>query len=203
MALNLFNVQLQESDEEDGGEKCMICHEGLSTAPTYALPECKHIYHTHCIVTWFRHRPAEDTMGSSADGKCPYCGNRGINNMEDPTLAHTGSIFWRRARLTARERENLKYIIQYAKKPDAPPSLKKLIKKADIQNESLHDCKKKQTEFKKSIKTEAVNYSETKKKITAFRQAQWRKQQAIRKTQRAIARFPVIPIIIPMPVDIN
>ena len=61
MALNLFNVQLQESDDDEE-EKCMICHEGLSTAPTYELPECKHTYHTHCIVTWFRHRPREGTF---------------------------------------------------------------------------------------------------------------------------------------------
>ena len=200
MALNLFNVQLQESDEEDGGEKCMICHEGLHTAHTYALPECKHVYHTHCIVTWFRHRPTEDTMGSSADGKCPYCGNRGINNIEDTPGSTIFSRYWR---LTGRDKENLKFIKKYSKKPNTSPLLKNLIKKANIQEQAFRDSKAEQTALKKSIKTELVNFNETKKKITALRQAQWRKSIALRKTHRAIARFPVIPIIIPLPIDIN
>ena len=199
MALNLFNVQLQESDEEDGGEKCMICHEGLSTAPTYALPECKHTYHTHCIVTWFRHRPQEGTLGSSSDGKCPYCGNRGINHIGE----EDNDTYRRYMCLTSYQRENLKFIKKYAKKPDAPKQLINLIKKVDIQEQALRDCKKVQTETKKSLKTELVNFSETKKKLTALRQSQWRKRIAIRKTQRAIAQFPIIPIIIPTPVDIN
>jgi len=202
MALNLFNVQLQEGDEEDGGEKCMICHEGLSLAPTYALPECKHEYHTHCIVTWYRHRPSEDTMGSSSDGKCPYCGNRGVNNMEDPNSASSAFRRWT-FRLSKREQENFKFIKQYSKKEDAPTQLKKLIKKADIQEQSLCDAKAEQTALKKSIKTELVNYSETKKKITSSRATCWRKVGALRKTHRTIARYPVIPIIIPLPVDIN
>jgi len=197
MALNLFNIQLQENDE-DGGEKCMICHEGLSTAPTYALPECKHAYHTHCIVTWFRHRPQEGTLGSSSDGKCPYCGNRGINNIKN----HEQSTH-RYHCLTSSHRENLKFLKKYSKKPNAPKQLTNLIKKADIQEQALLDYKKEQTELKKLLKTELVNFSETKKKLTSFRHIQWRKRMALRKTQKAIAQFPVIPIIIPLPIDIN
>lgn len=124
MALNLFNVQLQESDEDDGGEKCMICHEGLSTAPTYALPECKHTYHTHCIVTWFRHRPQEGTLGSSSDGKCPYCGNRGINHIEESE--HDRYLPYR---LTTRQQENMKFIKKYSKTANAPKQLTSLLKK--------------------------------------------------------------------------
>jgi hypothetical protein len=199
MALNLFNVQLQESDEDDGGEKCMICHEGLSTAPTYALPECKHTYHTHCIVTWFRHRPPEGTLGSSSDGKCPYCGNRGINNTEDPNP----DIYRRYLRLTPFQKYNMQFLKKYSNSPGAPKHLTNLIKKEKIQEQSLRDCKKEQTELKKSTKTKLVNFSETKKKMTSLRQSQWKKHFSLRKTQRAIAQFPVIPIIIPIPVDIN
>lgn len=198
MALNLFNVQLQESDEDDGGEKCMICHEGLSTAPTYALPECKHTYHTHCIVTWFRHRPQEGTLGSSSDGKCPYCGNRGINHIEESE--HDRYLPYR---LTTRQQENMKFIKKYSKTANAPKQLTSLFEKAKIQEQSLRDCKREQTDLKKSLKTELVNFSETKKKLTALRQSQWRKRLALRKTQRTISQFPVIPIIIPTPIDIN
>ena len=197
MALNLFNVQLQESDDDEE-EKCMICHEGLSTAPTYALPECKHTYHTHCIVTWFRHRPREGTLGSSSDGKCPYCGNRGINHIEEPE--HDRYLPYR---LSRRQQENMKFIKKYAKTANAPKQLTTLFEKIKVQEQSLQDCKKELKDFKKSCKTDLVNFNETKKKLTALRRAQWRKSLAIRKTQRAISQFPVIPIIIPMPVDIN
>ena len=198
MALNLFNVQLQESDDEEE-EKCMICHESLATAPTYALPECKHTYHTHCIVTWFRHRPPEGRLGSSSDGKCPYCGNRGINHIEDSEQ----DIYLRFRSLTSYQRENIKFIRKYSRTADAPKQLTSLFEKVKTQEKSLRDCQCEQTELKKSLKTELVNFIETKKKLTALRQAQWRKKLALRKTQRAIAQFPVIPIIIPMPVDIN
>tara|TARA_Y100001958_G_scaffold89951_1_gene61219 strand:+ start:4956 stop:5546 length:591 start_codon:yes stop_codon:yes gene_type:complete len=196
MALNLFNVQLQESDDEE--EKCMICHEGLSTAPTYALPECKHTYHTHCIVTWFRHRPPEGRLGSSSDGKCPYCGNRGINHIEE-----TEQDRYLPYSLTTRQQENMKFIKKYSKTANAPKQLTSLLEKVKIQEQSLRDCKREQTEIKKSLKTELVNFNETKKKLTALRQAQWRKRLALRKTQRSISQFPVIPIIIPTPIDIN
>ena len=197
MALNLFNFQLKESDDEEE-EKCMICHEGLSTAPTYELPECKHTYHTHCIVTWFRHRPQEGTLGSSSDGKCPYCGNRGINHIEESE--HDRYLPYR---LTTRQQENMKFIKKYAKTANAPKQLTTLFEKVKVQEQSLRDCKKEQTDLKKSLKTELVNFSETKKKLTAMRQAQWRKRLALRKTQRTISQFPVIPIIIPTPLDIN
>ena len=29
----------------------VICHENLDTEQSYTLPECKHKYHTNCIVT--------------------------------------------------------------------------------------------------------------------------------------------------------
>ena len=119
MALNLFNVQLQESDDDE--EKCMICHENLSSAQTYKLPECNHVYHTHCIVTWFRHRPNEVGMGSSIDGKCPYCGDRGINHITDQTNGYV----WGSRLLTRKEKENMQLIKKYAKKKDAPQQLKK------------------------------------------------------------------------------
>ena len=198
MALNLFNFHLQESDDEDE-EKCMICHEGLSTAPTYELPECKHTYHTHCIVTWFRHRPPEGRLGSSSDGKCPYCGNRGINHIEEKEQ----DTYPRYNFLTSYQRENMKFIKKYANTANAPKKLTSLFEKVKIQEQALRDCKKEQTELRKSLKTELVNFNETKKKLTALRRSQWRKILTMRKTQKAISQFPVIPIIIPMPVDIN
>jgi DNA repair ATPase RecN len=97
----------------------------------------------------------------------------------------------------------MKFIKKYAKTANAPKQLTTLFEKIKVQEQSLQDCKKELKDFKKSCKTDLVNFNETKKKLTALRRAQWRKSLAIRKTQRAISQFPVMPIIIPMPVDIN
>ena len=197
MALNLFNVQLQESDDEE--EKCMICHENISSAQTYSLPECKHIFHTHCIVTWFRHRPRHRGIGTSVDGKCPYCGNCGINHIEEPqqeTYCRWGGLY-------NYEKENLKFIKKYSKTENVPKQLTNLLKKLEIQEQSLKDYKKEKKDLKKSLKTELVNYNETTSKLKSMQRAEWRKKISVRKTQRAISHFPVIPIIIPLPVDIN
>ena len=39
MAANLFDVNLDDSDE-----KCMICLENLSNEQQYSLPECSHTF---------------------------------------------------------------------------------------------------------------------------------------------------------------
>ena len=49
---------------------CLICHDFIDNENNYTLPECKHKYHTKCIIEWFK----------KGDNRCPYCQNRGINN---------------------------------------------------------------------------------------------------------------------------
>ena len=66
LQINLLNL------DENSDEECMICKESLSQYPCYKLPECNHIYHTHCIIAWFR----------NGDSRCPYCGNKGVNHTE-------------------------------------------------------------------------------------------------------------------------
>ena len=92
MALNIFNIETE-------GDKCVICQELLNKYQIYSLPECKHAFHTQCIVTWFRHRPSSENQ-DGPDGKCPCCGNRGINNKNKPKKQFTryGRYGWRHKR---------------------------------------------------------------------------------------------------------
>ena len=43
---------------DEYNEKCAICHENMNIIDDnnemYELPECKHYFHTNCILTWFR-----------------------------------------------------------------------------------------------------------------------------------------------------
>ena len=55
---------------EEDQPLCLICHDFIDTENNYTLPECKHKYHTKCIIEWFK----------KGDNRCPYCQNRGINN---------------------------------------------------------------------------------------------------------------------------
>ena len=50
---------------------CAICHENIDSNNNsiYTLPECNHVYHTNCIMTWFR----------TGKNSCPLCNNRGVN----------------------------------------------------------------------------------------------------------------------------
>jgi len=48
-------------------DKCCICQTLLSEKNYYPLPECGHIFHTECIISWFRH----------SKQNCPLCMNIG------------------------------------------------------------------------------------------------------------------------------
>ncbi len=58
---------------DEFNEICSICHENMNIIDNdemYELPECKHYFHTNCILTWFR----------AGHNRCPLCNNEGINN---------------------------------------------------------------------------------------------------------------------------
>lgn len=65
---------------------CIVCHDTISENNYYPLPECGHIFHTDCIVTWFR----------SGKNNCPLCNDKGINNIETNDI-YIGGIDSRRS----------------------------------------------------------------------------------------------------------
>jgi hypothetical protein len=78
IALNILNIPAPASEE------CMICREEMECAHCYTLPECNHKYHTHCLISWFR----------NGDPRCPYCGNKGVNNTNNDTLRRVRSKYF-------------------------------------------------------------------------------------------------------------
>ena len=87
---------------------CAICHEDFS-GDLYTLPECSHIFHTNCIMTWFR-------MNKSS---CPLCMNCGVNSLKDMKNLDWGI---RNAALM-----NYKRAQSFSRRKNAPESLKKQI----------------------------------------------------------------------------
>ena len=201
MSVNPLGVELLPENDE-GEEVCVICQDTLVGPPTYTLPECCHKFHTHCIVTWFRHRPSSQDC-DGPDGRCPMCGNQGINNVGGRRRARP-MRYWRGSRYHSEgEKARYKVIMREAKKPDAPRELTKLVKKHSMAKESHAAAQADLKALKDKIKTEPVNYAETGAKIRKLRIACWRKAQVVEGCQQAITWFPIVPIIIPTPIDIN
>lgn len=200
MSVNPLGVELLPENDE-GEEVCVICQDTLGKLPTYILPECGHKYHTHCIVTWFRHRPSsQDNNGP--DGRCPMCGNQGINHICNKRTRH-----WRgrvgRSRHSEAEKIRYKVIMREAKKPDAPRDLIKLIKKHSMAKDSYAVTQASLKALRDKIKTEPVNFAETGAQIRKLRGECWKKARIVEGCEHAILWFPIVPIIIPTPIDIN
>lgn len=202
MALNILDVNIPPVEDNI----CIICHDQLDTAQTYKLPECNHTYHTHCIVTWFRHRGScdYDAYGRKVevDGKCPHCGNNGINNVCKSEPKSYGCVR-RRCYLSPTEHARFKTIKREGKKHGESPILNKLFDKLDVMEKKLKDATLSDSLFKKKITTDAVNYSETKKIIRQNRNKVWEQRRNVGRIRKEIASFPIVPLIIPIPIDIN
>ena len=54
--------------ETEDRSKCAICLEPLSQGESHTI-ECSHVYHTKCILHWFR----------SGNSSCPLCRNADLN----------------------------------------------------------------------------------------------------------------------------
>ena len=68
ITINPYNI-----DKNNNLDVCLICHDDINSSQNYKLPECNHIYHTDCIIQWFR-------IGNT---NCPYCNSKSENNLHD------------------------------------------------------------------------------------------------------------------------
>ena len=187
-AINLLNVNVNTNDE------CMICKDELQCSQCYTLPECKHTYHTNCLVTWFR----------NGDSRCPYCGNKGINNKNDKTLQKIKNKNY----TTEFEIQMLADIKKYTflKKNDTNKRCIKTRKQFEKIKELEENYKIEANnlrEFQQSLKKDPIMYAEAKKKIISIRNKKWKINRQIRVEQmKIVSNSYIIPLIIPMSVTI-
>lgn len=201
MSINPFNIELQD----ETNEKCIICHENLNTAQTYKLPECNHTYHTHCIVTWFRHSLLDEDSNlynvRTYNGKCPICGNKGINNVE-PKKKRRRYRF-KDTPFQSGELIRYNFIMRESRKSTAPKELLKIVEQLEKSKLELQKAENKLKDYNNKIKTELVRYDEVKPNIRKLTDQIWRKISVVDNYKLAIVNFPIVPIIIPKPVDLN
>ena len=189
---------------------CLICHEELCSKNSYKLPECKHTYHTDCIIDWF-------TRGSS---KCPYCSNKGINHLyisdEDqqyltetwqrdrPILYfHTSSRYnhSRTGKIKSLYKfgtEKLKIIKKYVKENDGPSILVNEFKLLDKEKEIGIIVEKNRSDYKKILENNSeISYEEADKQMRILTNARYKHQRKISVIKNYILSFPIHSIIIP------
>jgi len=188
-AINILNININNTNEE-----CMICREELQCSQCYTLPECNHTYHTNCLVSWFR----------NGDSRCPYCGNKGINNANNDTLRHVRGKYF----TTIHEKQMLADIKKYVflKKNDTNKiclETRKQFEKIKVLEENYKIETHKLRELQQSLKETPAIYSEAKKNIMCYRSKKWKISRQIRVERLKIINTSyIIPLIIPMSVSI-
>ena len=177
-AMGILESYQQEIEDNDDNPICLICHDILDNGldQVYELPECNHLYHTNCIVTWFR----------SGHSNCPYCGNRGLNEKKEKRR------YYRRY-----EKSEINAKLKLANYATTPKNFKDMVKKYNKTVENFE-------EFKKEIKNNSskplgeLTLTEANKIHNQNRSKKWRLLRKINILAADIAEFPVIPLIIPV-----
>ena len=165
-------------------EICAICHDPMSD-DLYILPECTHVFHTNCIMHWFR----------AQHNTCPLCMHHGINGNSNFNLT-----FGSRAAAL----ENYKKLRRQSRRKDAPKDLKKAIhriKKIEQRHKKLKDSFKK---FKNTIPPPGKTYREIHKEW--MKQSRkcwgWSLKNELNQAKIALGANSVIPIIIATKVNL-
>ena len=187
-AINILNININANEE------CMICKDELVCGQCYTLPECNHTYHTHCLVTWFR----------NGDSRCPYCGNKGINNKNNETFRKVKNKHLYTEFEIQMCADIKKYV--FLKKNDTNKRCLKTRKQFEKIKELEENYKiesNKLRELQQSLKETPMLYSEAKKNIMAYRSKKWKINRQIRLEQMKIVdNSYIIPLIIPLSVTI-
>tara|TARA_A100001015_G_scaffold264004_1_gene311340 strand:- start:2128 stop:2718 length:591 start_codon:yes stop_codon:yes gene_type:complete len=196
--MNIFEVDLNTVDDNCG--ICQMPLQRLGAEPLHTLKECKHTYHTECIVAWFRTR----------NNRCPLCGNSGINHYEE-ICGHFGtsseifannSVMRRSSYLSQVHRERYTLLKNFSKEDVAPKILKSYIKKAEKAVQEYELILKQSKEFNHSLVTD-LTPNQIKKKITSIRKQKWKKYDNIINRKLDVLNLPIIPVIIPQHVNLE
>lgn len=177
-------------------EECMICKDELSCYQCYTLPECKHTYHTHCLISWFR----------NGDARCPYCGNKGINNKPESYSSFRRSRIYNMGTYESQYLNDLR-TFSNAKKNILNPAaikIKKSFEKIKKLENDYKDYNQEFTEFKKKLKDEPVTYADARKKMYEYRTGKWKWLKKINTEKfKLVNNSYIVPLIIPCPINLT
>lgn len=172
-------LQTSNTSYETNVEKCVICLEVKNNGKElYTDPDCKHTFHSSCIVTWYRYR-----------NFCPYC-----RNLPDPSNMILEDI-----------QSKCRFACRFAKRIDAPKDLKNLVSRFEKIKKRTRDRKKEYTTWLNS--EEGIEFKRLQKIQKRLenriypRRKGWGNQDSYHKLQAEIANYPVVPIFYYQPQD--
>ena len=150
--------------QTEGNEMCAVCLSSINENTSYKL-ECGHIFHTDCIVKWFR----------NSNGNCPCC----WDNKKKPSFYGV----WERPFINAR----CKSLEKYSKKEENP-KLKKKVEKLNKKTDEYDTLIQERKQFKKTDQ-----YISTMKKINDINRKIYNKDRTIMNIKiRLISDFPAV-----------
>lgn len=114
---------------------CSICFEDFSDNNCYTL-ECKHKFHTSCILKWFR----------NDNSTCPLCKD---------SHTYDNLSYWTKI-------DTISEIKKLGRKKCCPPEIKKILDKIKKQKKNEKEYIKKFKEFKTKYKAEILEYNKFK-----------------------------------------
>ena len=149
--------------QNEGNEICAVCLSSINGENSYKL-ECGHIFHTDCIIKWFR----------NSNGNCPCCWDK-------KKTCFYG--VWERPYINAR----CKSLEKYSKKEENP-KIKKKVEKLNKKKEEYDTLIQERKKFKKTDQ-----YISTMKKINDINRKIYNKDRTIMNIKiRLISDFPVV-----------
>jgi len=144
-------------------ENCSICLQDLNNKPHTCLSSCKHNFHTKCIIQWFR----------SGSPRCPLCN-------DTPTQIPRGLG------------ERYKLVRAYARRKNAPKTLKKYVEKLRKTEKAMVDTRKKIRELYKESGVFLGLLKKKRKLRTRLRVLRCRE----RRFRRLLGSIDIVPLYI-------
>ena len=162
------NNELQVTNNTENNDKCGICQDLLSNKQVHQLDPCNHIFHTECIVNWFR----------LDNDSCPYCRNDGLISYDS---IHNVSTNWK-----------ITFLKNYSRRNNAPKILKQFVNTLRNNEEKLKLIIKEIKEFpsKKGIAKELL------KENSRLRIKKWTIIRTINRNKRILKNLSIIPLYV-------
>ena len=152
-------------------ETCSICLEELNNVnDTHELNECKHKFHSKCLITYLR----------TGNRTCPLCrGNANEFFYINPYISHDNN--------TA-----VSAVIKYTKKKNANKQIKKLVERYKNLKKKYKDAKNNSSILRKELKANK-EYQELTKKRNKTRNNEWNAFRKVKKIERQLSKIVMLP----------
>ena len=156
-------------------ELCVVCQDELHNGePQHALQACGHVFHTDCVMQWFRSRQS----------RCPLCGNGGDVLSEDSSEEHSIRSSMTEAR-------------KFAKTAQAPAWLKMKLLQIKKLRESIKEAGAKAKFLKNSIVMPGITHKKAHNTVRAAVSRYRTLRYKISRHQRYVtSRVRIVPLTI-------